>query len=137
MAEQQTDEGMRGDRPRAGGDLKEELTRLGRQLAVVAKSAWESETSRNIQGEIKEGLEEVISQLDDASKKISASEETQRLRAQVERVVETAKESDISQGVREGFLSGLKELNTQLDKLLTRLSEPEDTPRDPQEPPTM
>jgi len=103
-------------------DLDEELRLLGAQLGEALKKAWESETSREIQGQISRGFKEMARQFDEVADKVAASEERARLRQQVKRVVETARESEMSQEIQEGLLAGLKELNEQLEKLIQRLN---------------
>jgi len=123
-----TEEKLNQEKP--AGDLSEELKRLGLQLGEAAKAAWESESSRNMQTQLREGLAEMTRQLDAATKKIAEREETLRLRAQAQRVVETARHSDVAGELQEGLLTGLREMNAVLEKAISKLRGP-DRPSEP------
>ena len=133
MAEEREQEKTNAGAPPAG-DLGEELKRLGRQLSEAAKAAWESEASRNLQKQISEGLTELAQQLDAVAKKIVASEEARKLREQAGRVVESAKQTDIGDEVRRGLVTGLQELNAQLEKLIARLRQEKEQAGEPPTP---
>jgi len=109
----------------AAGDLGQELRHLGKQLGQTATAAWGSETSRTVRSQIGDALNEMVQQLDAAAKKISSHEETQKLRQQAERVVDSVRESEIREEIQEGLLTGLKELNTQLEKVVKKLDQQE------------
>jgi len=111
------------------GDFAEEFQRLGKQLAEAARAAWESETSRKAQAQIRDGLKEMARQLDEAARKIQSSEETHKLRAQAGRVVEAARQSDVAEEMRQGLLTGLRDLNAALEKAIEKLRA--DQPADP------
>jgi hypothetical protein len=115
-------------------DLAEELKRLGQQLGVAAKAAWESESSRNMQTQLRDGLAEMARQLDGTAKKIAESEEAATLRAQAERVVESARKSDVASELQEGLLTGLREMNAALEKAIAKLRR-SDRPSEPPAPP--
>ena len=117
----------------AAGDLGQELRRLGEQLGQTATAAWGSETSRTIRSQIGDALNEMVQHLDAAAKKIAAHEETQRLRQQAERVVDSVRESEIREEIQEGLLTGLKELNTQLEKVAKKLDQQESEEEPPAE----
>lgn len=105
----------------AVGEFSDELRRLGRQLAEAAKAAWESEPSRHAQTQLREGLADMTRQLEEAARKVQTSEESQKLRQQAERVVESARKSDVAEEMRQGLLTGLRDLNAALEKAVTRL----------------
>jgi hypothetical protein len=107
-------------------DLADELRQLGERLGAVAKAAWESDTSRHIQQQLSEGLDSMTRELDEASKRIMAKDETQRLKTHVREVVDSPKTKEVTREIQDTLLTGLKELNTQLDRALERLRR--DTP---------
>jgi len=117
----------------AAGDLGQELRHLGKQLGQTATAAWGSETSRTVRSQIGDALNEMVQQLDAAAKKISSHEETQKLRQQAERVVDSVRESEIREEIQEGLLTGLKELNTQLEKVVKKLDQQESEEEPPAE----
>jgi myo-inositol-1-phosphate synthase len=105
----------------AVGEFSDELRRLGKQMGEAVKAAWESETSRNAQAQLRDGLAAMTRQLEEAARKVQASEETHRLRQQAERVVESARASDVAEEMRQGLLTGLRDLNAALEKAVDRL----------------
>jgi hypothetical protein len=102
-------------------NIADELNKLGKQVADAIKAAWESEDRKKLQGEITEGLQKFGDQVTDAAKKASASEPAKQIKMQAEEVVAKVKESDVTEEIRKGLLTGLETLNKELGKLVERL----------------
>lgn len=121
-----TDETRHGDEvrdaPESLHDLGAEFKRFGQQLGETVTAAWGSDTGRTIRNQVGDALREMARQLDTTTKKIASHEETQKLRAQAEQVVDSVRQSEIADELHEGLLTGMKELNAALEKAISRLN---------------
>lgn len=102
-----------------------EIEALGQKLATAVRSLWESEESRKLRQEIGEGFTELGRQIETAVKSAQESEAARQISTQVKETVDKARESDIAGKVEQGLLSGLRELNEQLSKLIASLEKKE------------
>ncbi len=102
-----------------------EIESLGQKLATAVRSLWESEDSRRLRQEIAEGFAGLGRQIDTAIKSAQESEAARQFSAQVKETVDKARESDIAGKVEQGLVSGLRELNEQLAKLIASLEKKE------------
>lgn len=100
---------MRTEPP--AGDLSAELLELGRNLKLAAKTAWESEESRRLQEELKQGLAALETGLREASR----DETRQRVRS-----------GQIETQLRSDLLQALRTVNAELKKA----TQPTGTPAD-------
>jgi len=115
MSEEQT--------PKPESTILDELNALGRQLTTAIKALWESEDSRNLRQEIREGFVQLSTELDEAIKKAQDSEAAQDFRSQVRETMDKAKESDVVGKVEEGLVTGLSKMNQELTKMVDSLRE--------------
>lgn len=116
------------ERPKS--DLVQELQVLGQELSAAVKSLWESEESRRLREEIGAGFVELGHQLDSAVKAAQESEATRQFQGQLKETVEKARESDMVDKIEEGLVSGLRELNVQISKLVDSLAGPSSSTRE-------
>lgn len=101
-----------------GSEILGEIESLGQKLVMAVKSLWESEDSRRLRQEIAEGFAGLGRQIDTAIKSAQESEAARRFS-------DKARESDIAGKVEQGLVSGLRELNEQLAKLIASLEKKE------------
>lgn len=114
-------------------DVLDELKLLGQQLGTAVKSLWESEESRNLRQEISEGLNEAVREVDKAVKNVQASDAAKEFGQQVRGSVDKARESDVVGQIQKGLVTGLRDLNTEIGKLLDSWETKK--PAEPAEPP--
>jgi len=115
MTEEQT--------PKPESTILEELNALGQQLTTAVKALWESEDSRNLRQEIREGFVQLSQELDEAITKAQDSEAAQEFRTQVHKTVDKARESDVVGKVEAGLVTGLNKMNQELTKMVDSLRE--------------
>ena len=115
-------------------EFLEELETLGQQLATAIKSLWESEESRKLRQQIREGFLELSRTVDTAIKSAQESESTRRLGEQMKETIEKARQSEVVDKVEESLLTGLREMNEQLAKLIRSLGEKDTSPTPPEDP---
>jgi hypothetical protein len=106
---------------RAGGEILEELESLGAQLVTAIKALWDSEDSRKLRQEIGEGFVELGRQVDEGIKSAQESEAAQEFKAQVKETVDKARQSDVAGKLEDNLVSGLRQLNAELGKLVSSM----------------
>jgi len=118
------------------GDVVDELKLFGQQLGTAVKSLWDSDESRNLRKEISEGLSEAVREMDKAVKTVQDSDAAKEFSQQVRGTVDKARESDVVDKIQQGLVAGLRDLNTELSKLLSaRETKKPAEPPTPPEPP--
>jgi hypothetical protein len=110
-------------KPKPESIILEELNALGQQLTTAVKALWESEDSRNLRQEIREGFVQLGEELDEAIKSAQDSEAAQEFRSQVRETMDKARETDVVGQVEEGIVSGLTKMNQELSKMVDSLRE--------------
>jgi len=134
MAEEQKPS---GDTPtkeqKAGSELLQEFQTLGQQLAAAVKSLWESEDSRRLRQQLYEGFTELGQTVDSAVKSAQESEAAKQFGEQVKETVDKARTSDVADKVEQGIVTGLRELNTQISKLVGSLEQKETPKAEPKD----
>ena len=115
------------------GDVLDELKLFGQQLGTAVKSLWDSDESRNLRQEISDGLAEAVHEMDKAVKTVQDSDAAKEFSQQVRGTVDKARESDITDKIQQGLVAGLRDLNTELSKLLS--SRETKKPTEPPAPP--
>ncbi len=115
------------------GDVLEELKLFGQQLGSAVKSLWESEESRNLRQEISEGLNEAVREMDKAVKNVQASDAAKDFSEQVRGSVDKARESDVVGQIQKGLVTGLRDINAEIGKLINSWETKK--PAEPAEPP--
>ena len=101
----------------AEGEIADELKRLGRQLHVTAKAAWESEERRQLEAEIVSGLNALVSEIERALRESRVSPEGEVLKAKAREVKEKAQSGELGVEARSAFLRVLRQINAELDTL--------------------
>ncbi|WP_423222889.1 hypothetical protein [Candidatus Amarolinea aalborgensis] len=123
-----TDQTPQGSVP-PKGDLFAELNQMGQKLGAAMQAAWESPKRKELSDEVQEGLLEFGKQVDAAIKSARESKLGEEVRETAEKVVEEVRQSKVLDEIRDGMLAGLKQINAQLDKLMTRVTtKPAETP---------
>lgn len=129
---------MLEDKPeeeKKGSAILAEFETLGQQLATAVKTLWESEDSRRLRQELREGFVELGRQLDTAVKSAQESEAAKEFGEQLKETMDKARQSDLVGKLEQGVISGLQALTEELSKFVSSLQE-KDKPETSQETPT-
>jgi flagellar motor protein MotB len=125
MTEEPKVEGTMDEEPvvetKSERSISDELAKMGAQLATAAKSAWESEDRKKLQGEILTGVQRFGQEVTSAVNKAAESEQAKELKTRASKIAEEAQKTDVVEEVRKGILVGLEAINRELGKLLERL----------------
>ena len=117
----------------SGQQLVDELNRLGRKLMEVVDTAWNSDQRRQIQEEIRTGLNRVAESLESGIKEVSEKEQTMEVIGKAsdvaDDVVEKVRDSEIANEIAAGLATGFRTLGDQLDKIASdmRATHPQQT----------
>lgn len=112
----------------ATNELLQELQSLGQQLGGAFKALWESEESRQVRQDLKEGFTEFSQELDQAITSVQESDAAKEFSHQVKETVERARESEISERFQAILSDGLKKLNQELAKVTRSIETREGEP---------
>jgi soluble cytochrome b562 len=118
-----------------GSTLVDEFEALGQQLAAAVKTLWESDESRSLRQDLRDGFVELGRQLDTAVKSAQESDAAKEFGEQVKETVDKARQSDLAGKLEQGLVSGLRDLNVEISKLVGSLQE-KDSPVADEEPKT-
>lgn len=98
---------------------------LGESLAQAFRTAWEDEENRQHLQDMQAGLEAMIDQVGQAIKEASESPEGQKVRQEVEKAAQSARAAGekVWQEAQPHLLSALRQVNAELQKMVSRLEE--------------
>ena len=96
---------------------------LGESLAETFRTAWESEETRRHVQNMQDGLEAMVSRVDQALKEAIASPKGKKLRTEAEKTAESlqAAGEQTWQEAQPHLLSALNQINAELQKMIGRL----------------
>lgn len=107
----------------SGKELIDELTRLGQKFAEVVEVAWNSEQRKQIEDDLRKGLVNVASSLEDGFKRVSNTKEAKEAVNAAEDVAEKVRSSKIAAELSDALAQGLRALSEQMDKLSEEMRE--------------
>lgn len=116
-----------GQKPEEAWRVARQFKALGEGLAQALRTAWESEEARQHADDLQAGLESLLKQIGQAVKEAAASAEGQRMREEARRTAESARAAGQQtwQSARPHLLNALRQLDAELQKLISRLEEEE------------
>ena len=107
-------------------ELAAELRELGRNLKNAAKTAWESEESRRLQQELKDGFAALEAGLRDTASELSRDETKQRVRQEARAFRERVCSGQVETQLRADLLAALRSVNAEIKKATEPPSPPND-----------
>jgi hypothetical protein len=130
-----TEEQNATEKEQASGEILDELESLGTQLVTAVRALWDSEESRKLRQEIGDGFVQLGHQVDEGIKAAQESEAAKEFKVQVQETVDKARQSEVAGKLQQNLISGLRQLNAELGKLVSSM-EPKGEPAGEPEPPT-
>lgn len=103
------------------GNLSDEFRNLGKNLADVLRAAWESPERRRLQQDIESGLAEMRSTLRKEAEAVSESTAGQRLKTEAADLRNRIRSGEAEARIREELVSALRTINTELEKVRSRM----------------
>lgn len=125
MTEKQTTEKQTTEE--AWREVGRQFQTLGESLAEAFRTAWESEETRKHVENMQTGLEAMVARVDQTLKEISASPKAEKLRGEAEKAAEALRTAGEQtwQETQPHLLSALNQINSELQKLISRLKREE------------
>ena len=108
------------------GELSAELRELGRNLRDAAKTTWESEESRRLQRELKDGFAALEAGLRETASELSSQETKQRVRNEAHALNERLRSGQVETQLRANLLAALRAVNAEIKKATQPGSSPDD-----------
>lgn len=104
-------------------DVGREFEQLGGSIAQAFRSAWNDEENRRRAKEMQIGLESMIKEIGDAIRDTAESPKGQQIRDEAIRAADTLVNAgeQTAQEVRPHLVSALKQVNSELHKLVQRI----------------
>jgi hypothetical protein len=109
------------DRQVNESDLSAEFRALGKNLAGLVRSAWESPERRRFQQELETGIRELGITLKQEIDTFQESPTGQRLRTEMEDVQGRIRTGEVQSQARSELFSALKKVNEELEKAASHL----------------
>jgi ElaB/YqjD/DUF883 family membrane-anchored ribosome-binding protein len=106
-------------------EIGQQFQALGESLAAALRAGWQSERTRRQLQELQSGLEAMADEVSGAVKEAASSARAHRVRGQVERATHTARSAgdQALQEVRPQLLNALRQVNTEVKKMIDRLDQ--------------
>jgi hypothetical protein len=105
-----------------GENLTDEFRGLGRNLMNVLHTAWDAPERKKLQEEIESGLTEFGSSMKQELETFTDGPTGQQIKSDVEDLQERIKNKEVETKVREEILNALQIINTELEKVTSKLS---------------
>ncbi len=106
------------ERPQEEGvDIAAEFAALGRKLVAAMDTAWNSEERHKIQGEIREGLNRFVTEVDRAVRELRETEAGKKVETGVQQVAEEVRSGKVAEEVRRGVVTALRSASEALDRM--------------------
>jgi hypothetical protein len=109
-------------------DVGQQFQALGKSLAQAFRTAWEDEGNRQHVQDMQTGLEAMVNEIGQAIKEASSSPQGQKVRQEVEKAAESAHAAgkQALKDARPHLLSALRQVNTELEKIINDLDDVEE-----------
>ena len=106
-------------------EVGQQFRALGESLAAAFKTTWESEETRQNMEKMQAGLEDMVDEIDQATKKVVDSEEGQKVKAELEKAAQSAQTAgqEAIEEVRPHLLNAFQKIRTELDQIIARMEQ--------------
>ena len=110
------------NKPNPEESLTDEIYNLGQNLIKTLHAAWERPERKKIQEEIEVGLTELAQTLQQEATTFAESPTGQRMKSDLDELRQKVRDSDAESKLRSELLEAFKVVNTELQKVATRLN---------------
>jgi hypothetical protein len=116
------------DMPPNEESLRQEFEALGKNLINALRSAWEAPESKRLRDEMTTGLNDLGSNLKREAEYLANHPATQQMKNDVEHIGEKIRAPEAQAWVRSELVGALQNVNAELQKVIDRWKEVENTP---------
>jgi hypothetical protein len=140
MSEAGPEEPKKEETPRSANEGWDEVGRqfaeLGNSIAKAFQTAWTKEENRQRAEQLKNGIEAMASEVNRAIKENWSSPEAERMRGDMRRAAETVRTAgeQTAQEVRPHLVNALRQLNDELQRLISHMEKEKPAPPPPPPP---
>lgn len=107
----------------AAQELVQELAELAGRFVNVARVAWHSEQRKQMEVDLRRGIDTLGKSLEEGFQKVAASEEAKSLQTKAEDVGEKVASSKVLADLTNALKTGLAAVSEQLDKIAKEMEE--------------
>lgn len=122
------EEDVAGEEKKKQPDVAEALRDLGRQFAETIQAAWNSQERRELEAEVREGVQHFSEEVQRVFKDAKESPAAKRVKEEADEVKTRVESGEAAQKARSGFVEGLHWLSQELEKLAQQFSSPQKEP---------
>lgn len=119
------EEDIAGEEKKKEPDVSEALRDLGRQFAETMQAAWNSQERRELEAEVREGVQHFSEEVQQVFKEAKESPAAKRVKEEAGEVKTRVESGEATHKARSGFVEGLRWLSQELEKLAQQFSPPE------------
>lgn len=112
-----------GNQARDSNDLVGELREMGSQIEAVLRAAVESDRAKQIQKDLAGGVRELTSQVQQALRSLQTNPRVQQAEERGRQAFSQAQQSKFAADVQDALITGLGQINTQLQKVVARMEQ--------------
>ena len=106
-------------------EIVTELKQLGRQFAETLQSAWNSEERQRIEGEVREGVQSFVAEVDKVFQEARQSTAAERVREEATELKTRVETTDLGEKTRHSVVQGLRWMSEELARLANKFTPPE------------
>jgi hypothetical protein len=110
------------DKPKPEGNLRDEFGNLGKNLADMLHTAWNSAEATRVQEDVTSGLTELGATLRREAENFASSPKAQQIKDEVQQVGERVRSSEFQNKVQGELLAALQTVNNELQKVINNWS---------------
>ncbi len=100
--------------------IMNELSQLSHKVAAAVQTALESEERYKAETEIRKALKMAGDQIDHVAEEVRKSDLSKDVQSQATRAADAVQKSDVTKQLKQGFLSGLRRFNEELNDFLDK-----------------
>ena len=109
-----------------GQDLLDELGNLGSRFSNLAQTAWQSDERKQLEQELRQGVESLAENLETGFRTVKESEQAQTILNKAEEATESINEylrsNQVTQEFSNSLVQGLRSLSKQMDQWASDLN---------------
>jgi len=116
------------DKPNPEESLADEIYNLGQNLIQTLHAAWDRPERKMLQQEIEEGLSDLAQTLQQEADSFVQSPTGQRMKSDLEELHQKVRTGEAETKIRSELLEAFKVVNTELQRVATRLQSEDSAP---------
>jgi hypothetical protein len=116
------------DEKRESGDIAEALRNLGQQFANTMQAAWDSAERKEIEKELREGMQQFSAEVDKAFQQAKTSPAGQRAQEEAAELKDSFEKGELAPKIQGSLVQGLHWLSDELGKLADQFARTEKAP---------